>query len=107
MFLLHFSCSPALRNQLNDTTSLSNLLLSQSADPSCLDDNRDLGQAALAQDLGVAEGEQVDDGDGVGLLAGQVGLAGLSGDESPQLHGVSWRLLEYQPANGANIPCPG
>jgi hypothetical protein len=74
-----------LRNQLNDATSLLNLLLSKLADPSCADNERDLGEAALAKDLGVAAGEEVEDGDGVLLGAADVGIAGLSGDESPEL----------------------
>ncbi len=66
-----------LRHQLNNTTSLGDLLLRQPAHPSRLDDNRDLGEAALAKNLGVAEGEEVDDGDGVLLLSLQVGVADL------------------------------
>jgi hypothetical protein len=79
---------PYLCDELNDTTSLLDLLLSQPADPSCADDQGDLGETALAEDLGVAKGEEVEDGDGVLLLAGDVGSAGLSGDEGPELYGV-------------------
>ncbi len=75
-----------LRDQLNNTTSLSNLLLSQLADPSRADDQGDLRETALAEDLGVAEGEEVEDGDGVLLGARDVGVAGLGRDEGPQLH---------------------
>lgn len=78
-----FQCH--LRNQLDDTTSLLNLLLGELADPSCTDNQGDFGEAALAEDLGVAQGQEVEDGDGVLLLAGDVGVTGLDGDEGPQL----------------------
>lgn len=74
-----------LRHKLNNTTGLGDLLLGQAADPSCADNQGDFGETALAEDLGVAEGEEVEDGDGVLLLAGDVGVTGLSGDERPQL----------------------
>ena len=83
-----------LSNQLNDTTSLLDLLLCQSAHPSSTDDQGDLGQAALAEDLGVAQGQEVEDGDGVLLVAGDVGLTGLGGDEGPQLVEVDDGLPE-------------
>ena len=81
--LLRFSRN--LRHQLDNTTGLGDLLLSQLADVPGADDDRDLGDAALAEDLGVAQGEEVEDGGGVLLLAGEVGLAGLGGDEGPEL----------------------
>jgi len=74
-----------LRHQLNNTASIGNLLLGQLAHPACADNQGNLGEAALAEDLGVAEGKEVEDGDGVLLLAGNVGLAGLGGDEGPEL----------------------
>lgn len=74
-----------LRNQLNDATSLGDLLLGELADPARADNQGDFGETALAQDLGVAEGEEVDDGDGVLLGTGQVGLTGLDRDEGPEL----------------------
>jgi hypothetical protein len=83
-----------LRDQLNNTTSLLDLLLGQAAHPPGADDQGNLGQAALAEDLGVAEGEEVEDGDGVLLGAGNVGLAGLGGDESPELVEVDDGLPE-------------
>lgn len=70
-----------LSHQLYNTTSLLDLLLSQLADPSCADNQGDFGDAALSEQLGVAEREKVEDGDGVLLLAGDVGIAGLGGDE--------------------------
>lgn len=70
-----------LSHQLYNTTSLLDLLLSQLADPSCADNQGDFGDAALAEQLGVAEREKVEDGDGVLLLTGDVGVASLGGDE--------------------------
>jgi hypothetical protein len=70
-----------LRHQLDNTTSLLDLLLSELADPSCADNQRDFGNAALAKQLGVAQREKVENGDGVLLLTGDVGLTGLDGDE--------------------------
>ena len=83
-----------LCHQLNDTTGLLDLLLRQLAHPPRAHDERDLGKAALAEDLGVAEGEEVEDGDGVLLGAGNVGIAGLSGDEGPELVEVDDGLPE-------------
>lgn len=74
-----------LRHQLDDATGRLDLLLRQLADPSRAHDQGDFGEAALAEDLGVAEGQEVEDRDGVLLGAGDVGLAGLNGDQSPQL----------------------
>lgn len=74
-----------LSDQLSDTTRLLDLLLSIPAEVSGANNDGDLGDAALAQDLGVAEGEEVDDGGGVSLLAAQVGFTLLGWDERPQL----------------------
>lgn len=74
-----------LCDQLNNTTSLLDLPLGVLADVPGADDDGELGKAALAEDLGVAQREEVDDGGGVGLLAAQVGLTLLGGDEGPQL----------------------
>jgi hypothetical protein len=74
-----------LCDQLDNTTGLLDLLLGITAEVAGTDDEGDLGETALAEDLGVAEGQEVDDGGGVGLLAAQVGLTLLGGDESPQL----------------------
>jgi hypothetical protein len=83
-----------LRDQLNNTTSLLDLLLGQAAHPPGADDQGNLGQAALSEDLGVAEGEEVEDRDGVLLLAGDVGITGLDGDKGPQLVEVDDGLPE-------------
>ena len=74
-----------LGDELDNATGLLDLALGLGGDVAGADDDGDLGDAALAEDLGVAEGQEVDDGGGVGLLAAQVGLTLLSGDESPQL----------------------
>ena len=74
-----------LCDELNNTTGLGDLLLSQAADPAGADDEGDSGEAALAENLGVTEGEEVDDGDGVLLLALEVGLTGLLGNQAPEL----------------------
>jgi hypothetical protein len=83
-----------LSNQLNNATGLLDLLLRQSAHPPGADDQRDLGQTALAEDLGVAQGQEVEDGNGVLLLASDVGVTGLDGDERPQLVEVDDGLPE-------------
>lgn len=74
-----------LCDELNDTTGGLNLLLGVTADVAGTDDDGDLGETALAEDLGVAEGKEVDDGGDVGLLAAQVGITLLGGDEGPEL----------------------
>lgn len=83
-----------LGNELDDTTGLLDLLLSERADPARADDEGDLRQAALAENLGVAEAEEVEDGDGVLLGARDVGVAGLDGDEGPELVQVDDGLPE-------------
>lgn len=74
-----------LCDQLNNTTSLLDLLLGITAEVTGADDDGDLRKAALAEDLGVAEGQEVNDGGGVGLGAIQVGITLLGGDKGPQL----------------------
>jgi hypothetical protein len=74
-----------LCDELNNTTGGLNLLLGVTADIAGTDDDGDLGETALAEDLGVAEGKEVDDGGDVGLLAAQVGITLLGGDEGPEL----------------------
>lgn len=74
-----------LCDQLNNTTGGLDLLLGVTADIAGTDDNGDLGETALAEDLGVTEGEEVNDGGSVLLGTAQVGITLLSGDERPQL----------------------
>lgn len=80
-----------LSDELDNTTSLNNLALSLGADVPGTDNDGDLGETALAEELGVAVGEEVDDGGRVGLGAADVLVAGLKGDERPELLDVDGR----------------
>lgn len=82
-----------LCDELDNTTSLLDLLLSLSADIAGADDNGDGGKTALAEDLGVAVVEEVEDGS-VAALLGEVLVALLSGDEGPELVKVDDGLPE-------------
>lgn len=75
-----------LCDELANTTGLLDLLLGITAEVTGTDDDGDLGETALAEDLGVAEGQEVDDGGDIGLGAGQVGITLLGGDKGPELH---------------------
>lgn len=79
--LVRINNSTTLRDQLHNTTSLLDLPLGLLAEVARLDDQWDLGYPALAEYLCVTEGEEVEDGSGVGLAGGNVLLAGLGGDE--------------------------
>ena len=75
-----------LCDELDNTTGLLDLALGVLAEVARADDERDLGDAALAEDLAVAEREEVEDGRGVGGAAlGEVLLALLKRDERPKL----------------------
>ena len=82
-----------LCDELDNTAGLLDLLLGLSGEVAGTDDDGDLGEAALAEDLGVAEVEEVEDGGLVALL-GKVLLALLSGDEGPELVEVDDGLPE-------------
>merc|ERR1712226_216755 len=82
-----------LCDELDDTAGLLDLLLGLGGEVAGADDDGDLGEAALAQDLGVAEVEQVENGSLVALL-GEVLVALLSGDERPELVEVDDGLPE-------------
>lgn len=75
-----------LSNELNHATGFLDLALSFLADVAGLDDERNLRDAALAEDLGVTERKKVND-DGLvgGSLPAQVLLTGLLGYQRPQL----------------------
>lgn len=77
--------SITLRDQLHNTTSLLDLPLGLLAEVARLDDQRNLGYPALAEHLCVTEGEEVEDGSGVGLAGGNVLFARLGRDERPEL----------------------
>jgi len=77
------SLSTLLRNEFNHTAGLGNLLLGKLRDVAGSDNEGNLGDAALAKDLGVAERKEVEDWCRVLFLAGEVGFAGFQGDERP------------------------
>ena len=76
-----------LSDKLHNTTSLLDLALGVFAEVACADDERHtFGETALAEDLAVAEREEVEDGCGVGFGAlREVLLALLERDERPEL----------------------
>lgn len=78
---VHCPVNTSLCNQLHDTTGLLDLALSLLAEPSGSYNNRDFWDAALAENLGVAERKEVEDGSGVGLLARDVFVTGLYGNQ--------------------------
>ena len=80
-----------LRNQLDDTADLLDLLLSQSRDPARLHNHGELGKTALTEDLAVARGESVNDGD-FRRLGGHA-AAQVSGHKGPELVQVDNRLV--------------
>ena len=83
-----------LCDELDNTAGLLDLLLGLSGEVAGANDDGDLGEAALAEDLGVAEVEQVEDGGLGAVLLGEVLLALLSGDERPELVEVDDGLPE-------------
>lgn len=74
-----------LCNELDNTTGLLDLSLGVFGEVAGADDERDLGDAALAENLAVAEWEEVEDWRGVLGAAGEVLLALLLGNEGPEL----------------------
>lgn len=82
-----------LCDELDNTASLLDLLLGLGRDVAGADDDRDGGETALAEDLGVAERKEVEDRRLVRLL-GEVGVALLGGDERPELVEVDDGLPE-------------
>ena len=79
---------------------LLDLALGVLAEVAGADDDGDLGDAALAEDLGVAEREEVKDGGGLlASLAGEVLLALLSRDEGPELK----KLLDIEQVTNAQV----
>lgn len=82
-----------LCDELDNTTSLLDLLLGLGADIAGADDDGDGGKTALSEDLGVAEVEEVEDGS-VTTLLGEVLIALLGGDQGPELVEVDDGLPE-------------
>lgn len=74
-----------LCDELDNTARLLDLALGVLGEVAGADDEGNLRDAALAEDLAVAEGEEVEDGGGLRGLVGQVLLALLGGDEGPEL----------------------
>lgn len=74
-----------LGDELDNATGLLDLALGLGGDVAGADDDGDLGDAALAEDLGVAEGKEVEDGSLLGALGLDVLVTLLGGDEGPEL----------------------
>jgi len=97
-----------LCDELDDTTSLLDLPLGVLGEVTGADDEGDFWDAALAEDLGVAEREEVEDWCGVLGLAGDVLLALLSRDEGPQLgFCVRWSHSDGAREWATYLPCRG
>jgi len=89
-----------LCDKLNHTTSLLDLALGVLAEVACADDNGNLRDPTLAENLAVAEREEVEDGSGVGALVVEVLFTLLEWDEGPELekrHNPSVLLLSHPP----------
>ena len=102
---LHEKTAPLGRSchQLHNATGLLYLLLREARDPSSAHNEGDFRKPALAQSfemsamvedsnrgclqLGVAQGQKVESDGGILLLAADVGVANLLGDERPELQG--------------------
>ena len=89
----HSYHSRHLCDELDNTTSLLDLLLGLGADVAGTNDDGNGRETALSKDLGVAEGEDVENGGLVGLL-GEVLIALLGRDERPELVEVDDGLPE-------------
>lgn len=89
-----------LSNQLDDTTGFLDLLLGIPGEVAGAHNDGDLRETALSENLGVTEREEVDDGSGVGLLAGDVGFTLFLRDKSPELfcqHFFSLQIFSPRP----------
>lgn len=87
-------CERRLRDDLDDTTGLFDLLLGTSRHEAGLDDERDLWETALAEDLAVTSLEGVDDGDELG----RGGLVLLLWDE--RLWGTKSQVTQKRSSDG-------
>ena len=80
---------------MDNATSLLDFPLRLFAEVSCLNNDWDFGKPALAEDLGVSEGEEIDNRSSARLLLlGQVLVTSLRGDERPELERIA--TLETQ-----------
>jgi len=78
----------SLCDELHDTSRLLDLALGVFAEVTCANDERYLGNPALAEDLAVAEREEVENRCSVGgAFVGEVLFALLERDKGPQLFG--------------------
>lgn len=93
LFIMNSFWIAHLCDELDDATGLLDLALSLLREEAGTDDDWDLGDAALAEDLGVAQRKEVEDGSSVGLLARDVGLAGLLGDQGPELVAPARKII--------------
>jgi len=93
MFISVDSCT-RLCNELDNATSLLNLLLGLLRDVARADDDGDFGKTTFAKDLGVAQREEIKDGGLIGRLLGEVLVTLLSRNEGPKLVKVDNRLPE-------------
>lgn len=76
-----------LGDELDRATSLLDLALSLGGNVAGLDNDWDSRETTLAEELGVAEREEVDNGSGVlGGVAVDVLLTELEGNERPELN---------------------
>jgi hypothetical protein len=103
-----------LCDELDNTAGLLDLALGVLGEVAGADDEGNLRDATLAEDLAVAEGEEVEDGGGLGGLVGQVLLALLGGDEGPELWarmlvlGLGFRISQILRLGGCfRVPCRG
>ena len=96
----------SLCHELNDTTSLLDLLLCFFGYVSGADDDGYFGETALSEDLGVAEREEVKHRCLVGLL-GEVCVALLSGDKRPELYSrLVWPFRSPVKTFNPSSSCP-
>lgn len=84
-----FSFPEILRHQLDDTAGFCDLALGQLADVSGAYHEGEFGQTSLAQQFGVAEVKQVDNGGCVFRLAGDVFLVHVLREERGKLDRVA------------------
>ena len=98
-----------LCDELDNTTGLLDLPLGVLGEVAGADDEWDFWNAALAEDLGVAEGKKVENWSGVLRLAGNVLLALLSRDERPELRFVldDDQCRGVCVEGGRYVPCRG
>lgn len=78
-------CQKKSSHQLDNTPSLLNLPFGPATDEARPYHDRDLRQPTFAENFGVSEREQVENGRRIAVLVGQVLIALLERDERPEL----------------------